>query len=445
MIQSLPQLRRQFHAEQQRFHELPDDDPRSLQRFSLAQSKKLAKQLLKALRQGDSWSRTAFHPNPDSLKPETVKLADAQLIHARELGFKSWSRFKHHVQSSEIAARAIDAGTVLPLDDQLHTLHIRCGTDVMYKLAVAGFDGDFLCFADPYIQGPVPAEADQHKFIDIRSTFIAGNQWRQKQQAIKDLTSDYAALERAREYQRIAFWFEHDAYDVLVFIKLLHYFCDRSKRPERLEFICVDHYPGVTRFNGIGQLPAESMPLLWQQFSPVKAHHLQFARLCWEAYTSSTPETLSQLVNLDSSPFPEIMPALNRHIQELPWRRDGLSLTERLTLKILAEQGAQDGAKLFYHWYTTHYEPLVFMGDSSYWIVLAQLAEADRPAIELLKHSSKPADWQVSLTDFGQKLLVGQAHWMDYNDYDRWFGGVHNHIKGALWYWDDELNQVVRE
>jgi uncharacterized protein involved in type VI secretion and phage assembly len=59
------------------------------------------------------------------------------------------------------------------------------------------------------------------------------------------LLSDYQALERATEYESIAFWFEHDAYDVLVFLKLLHFFNDPALRPQELRFICVDHYPGV--------------------------------------------------------------------------------------------------------------------------------------------------------------------------------------------------------
>jgi hypothetical protein len=445
MIQSLPALCRQFHAEQKQFSEFPAGDPRSLQSFSLEQSKKQAKQLLKALSQGEAWSRIESHPRADSLQADQVKLADAQLIIAREQGFLSWPKLKHHVEASEMATKAINSGTPGALDGQLRTLHIRCGTDLMYKLAVAGFSGDFLCFADPYIQGPVPAESDTQRFIDVRSTFIADNNWRLKPQAIKDLSSDYDALERIRDYQRVCFWFEHDAYDVLIFIKLLHFLQDRAKRSGQMAFICVDHYPGIVRFNGIGELPVDTMPLLWQQFTPLEESHIEFGSLCWEAYTASTPEALSQIVNLHPSPFPQLMPALKRHIRELPWWSDGLSLSERLTLQILAEQGAQNGAKLFYHWYTSVYEPLVFMGDSSYWKVLSQLVEAKRPAIELIKGSSKPVDWRVSLTDFGYKLFSGKEHWLAHNDYDRWFGGVHNRTPEALWYWDDEQCRVVRE
>ncbi|RLW67624.1 MAG: hypothetical protein B6D71_16105, partial [gamma proteobacterium symbiont of Stewartia floridana] len=110
MIQSLPALRRQFHAEQKQFHRLPGDDPRSLQSLSLEQSKKQAKQLLKALNQGDAWSRTESHPKAESLQADQIKLADAQLIIAREHGFPSWPKLKHHLEASEMAAKAIKSG-----------------------------------------------------------------------------------------------------------------------------------------------------------------------------------------------------------------------------------------------------------------------------------------------------------------------------------------------
>lgn len=325
----------------------------------------------------------------------------------------------------------------IELDGEASTLHIRCGNDVMYKLAVAGFQGDFLSFADPYIQGSVPARDRLEDFIRIRADFIADNNGRGQQRAFDDLNSDYQALATGRDYARIAFWFEHDAYDVLAFLKLLHFFSDPAKRAPVMQFICVDHYPGVQRFNGIGQLPAEAMRMLWTQFRPISEAQFDYGKRCWQAYTDSTPEAFTRLMSVDNPPLPEIIPALQRHIRELPWLSDGLALSERLTLQILAEQGTQGAPTLFYHWYTCVYEPLVFMGDSSYWKVLEQLAQAPHPAISIRKAAEKKIDWQVSLTEFGQRLLAGKARWMEKSPCDRWWGGTHNHSDAVVWYWDD--------
>jgi len=373
-----------------------------------------------------------------------VQLADAQWVIAKEAGFASWPRLKHHIETSDQARKALASGQPAAPDGDRNTLHIRCGQDVMYKLAIAGFTGDFLAFPDPYIQGPVPKTVDQESFIRARAEYIAGNGWRQPQQAYDELATGYRALEQGAAYGRIAFWFEHDAYDVLSLLKLLHYYSEPNRRAPDMRYLCLSQYPGVKRFNGLGQLPVEAMRVLWAQFKPVTEAQFQYGRALWNAYTDSTPETLLKLITQETSPLPEILPALRRHLQELPWQNDGLSLSERLTLEILARQGAMNASELFFHWYTTVYEPLPFMGDSSYWLLLDELAQAPHPAIHLAKASEKPVDWQVSITPFGQQLLAGQANWTEENPYDRWFGGVHNRTGAGIWHWDEPAQQVIR-
>ncbi len=444
MIQSLPVLRQQFLAEHRHFHEFPADDPRKAHPLSLEQQKKRAKTLLKSWRNEQDWEQwQQHHPEAKYLKPEKLQLADAQLVIARQNGFSSWPNLKHYIETTAMAQLALLAEQPTALDADASTLHSRCGNDVMYKLAVSGFKGDYLSFADPYIQGPVPTGENQEHFIHTRAAFIADNNWRNQQQAITELTSDYLALENGRHYQRIAFWFEHDAYDVLVFLKMLHFFSDPTRRAPIMQFVCVDHYPGVQRFNGIGQLPAETMRVLWEQFQPLSDAQFDYGKLCWQAYTDSTPEAFARLMSLENPPLPEIIPALQRHIRELPWLSDGLALSERITLHILAEQGTLDAPTLFYHWYTCVYEPLPFMGDSSYWLMLESLANAPSPAITLQKGSEKKVDWRVSMTPYGRQLLNGQAHWLAQNPLERWWGGTHNRSDQGIWHWDDTAGKVM--
>lgn len=446
MIQSLPELRRQFFADKQTFHEFSAGDPRRSRPLSLEQQKNLAKELLTQWRGSKEWQRLlANHPQAGQLTSESIKLADAQLVLAREAGFQSWAKLKHHIEAAELARQSLQSGQPVAPDADRHTLHIRCGNDVMYKLAVAGFIGDFVAFADPYIQGPVPATDNQESFIRKRAAFIAGNGWRQPEQAYSELADSYQSLAKGQDYGRIAFWFEHDAYDVLIFLKLLHFYSDPGERAPDMRYLCASHYPGVERFNGIGQLPVEAMRVLWAQFKPLTEGQFEFGKQWWDAYTDITPEALLNYAIQEKPPLPEIIPALKRHLQELPWLTDGLSLTERITLQILATHGPMDAATLFYRWYTTVYEPLPFMGDSSYWIVVDELAQAPHPAITLAKLTEKVIDWQVSLTPFGQQLLAGKARWTTENPYDRWFGGVHNRTEEGIWYWDNTAEQVVKQ
>lgn len=447
MIEKLTAVREKFLNGSESLFEYKTDDPRKVIPLSLEYKKKQAKKLLKSLRSSASnkeWARVSTqHSQAGELNPEKIKLADAQWVIAKESGFGSWAKLKHHIEASRMASDVVESGQPSALDDDKKSLHIRCGSDLMLPMAIAGFTGDYLVFADPYVMGAVPQTETEDEFIRIRAEVISNN-FTEHKQAYQDLSDDYAPLQQAGEYERLMFWFEHDAYDVLAFLKLLHFFSDPQHRPADVQFICITDYPGVKRFNGIGQLPAEAMRVLWDDFKTVDEALFEFGRLAWEAYTSPDPKSFYRLAFATDIPLPALIPAMRRQLQELPWSVDGLSLTEHLTLQILADKGSMNAAELFFKWYTLHYEPLVFWGDLMYWKVLDALALGENPAITFKKPSEKIIEWQVSLTSFGEDLLKRKAHWVQSNGYDRWFGGTHNTSEGKCWYWDDENQKVTQ-
>src|SRR5687767_3703700 len=85
----------------------------SASRLNLAQQRKRAKELLKAFRadDGDAKQRVARQL---AAVPSQLKLAQAQLVIAREAGFESWARLKHHLtQASQSRDELIE--TVLSM------------------------------------------------------------------------------------------------------------------------------------------------------------------------------------------------------------------------------------------------------------------------------------------------------------------------------------------
>ena len=66
-------------------------------RPSLEQLRKQAKELLRAFRGGDPAARSRFIAARRDSESHPIRLADAQFVIARELGFPSWARLKHHV------------------------------------------------------------------------------------------------------------------------------------------------------------------------------------------------------------------------------------------------------------------------------------------------------------------------------------------------------------
>ena len=331
------------------------------------------------------------------------------------------------------------------LDADQRTLHIRCGHDIMEKLAAAGFEGDFLWFADPYVQGPVPRTDSLEEFVRIRAEFV-------KEQApgrnvFEELYASYRSLERAREYDAVHIWLEHDSYDQLVLAKLLDFFSDPAMRPARLCFISVTQFPGVERFIGIGQLPPEALPVLWRDFQDVSEPQLELGKRAWDAITSPTPEALLHVIETGTPAVPTLGRALARHVRELPSLANGLSLTEHLTLQILADKGPMSAPRLF-GWYTNHYEPLPFLGDTGYWTVLRGLAGAHEAALRIEEQDGLPREsnrhWRVELLPFGERLLAKQADWLRANRVERWVGGVRiDSRETRTWRFDDITHRLL--
>lgn len=413
MIESLSAQRARLSTQNpQFFYHFDEGDPRRLNHLSLEQQKKRAKDLLKQ-----------WHAETGTIKRDR-KLSDAQHSIAKQYGFKNWTQLKTYIEQSRIAREAVAQGKPSALDENQRTLHIRCGNDIQHALVVAGFVGDFLNVPDPYVHGPVPETATREEFIRIRAKYLSSDNNPPYDQVLQGLTQVFEGLEAARGYDAVYLWFEHDSHDQLIIASLLDFFSDPNKRLGTLKMINITHYPGVKVFNGIGQLPPEAMRILWEQFEEVSPAQYSIGKQAWAAIRSSTPKALQDLIATGTPEMPTMAIALDRHLKQLPSKRNGLNLTENLTLQILAEKGPMNAARLF-GWYTNHYEPLTFMGDSGYWHSLEDLSQVTHPAILLDKQGEKPNTWKVELTDVGHDLLLNKLDWLKLNNFDRWVGGIH--------------------
>jgi hypothetical protein len=134
----------------------------------------------------------------------------------------------------------------------------------------------------------------------------------------------------------------------------------RKRAP--VELICIDRFPAIARFVGLGQLTPEALRLLWERRTPVSSEQSRLGVAVWEALREPSPSALHAIAAGRTPELPVMAPALRRHLQELPWTRDGLSLTQHLALEGL-KRGPQRGSELF-RAMSLELEPLPFLGDS---------------------------------------------------------------------------------
>lgn len=411
-------------------------------RLNIDQQKKRARELQRALQAGnaDALERAAqHHPKARELSPQKIaeqltKLSDAQLIIARELGLESWPKLSAHIEQLTNARNAIALGASA-LDADRETVHIRCGSDIREGLKTAGFAGNFVEFADPYCHGPVP---DGEELLEVRARFISRCYGLPIDEVRTRQEEENADLIKACAKDRIVLWFEHDSYDQLILARILAFFNEQKVlrgQPGRIELICIDRFPAITRFNGLGQLSPAALRMLWQHRQKITADMLQLGSKVWNALRQKSPDALFAIASAGTAAIPQMAPALLRHLQELPGHDDGLGLTERLTLQMLAE-GPMTGGQLFRK-LQLEVEPLPYLGDLMYWSFLVDLAKAGQPPIEVDANTRKRPwpDRKIALTQVGEDLLSGGADLQRLGAVPRWVGGVEVSETSPAWRW----------
>ncbi len=426
-------------------------------RLSLEKLKKEAKDLFKQCKAFAPGAIGRFKKHHPRFAEKTeFKLADAQLVIARENGSSTWPNLKGHIEAMNLATKQVEHKSALP-DAELKTLHIRCGNDIKEALKHCGFKGDFLEVSNPFVQGPVPHFDPLDEFIAVRSAFIhrdladlvPAKYAHRVEKTDEDLLHQENTLRTLPDhYQRVVMWFEHDPYDQLCKCYVLAHLADLDLSNTIVECIQIDSFPGVKKFIGIGQLSQtmESMLVLWPQRTTITAKDIAYGARCWQALVHNDPSRLWRLTE-ERTPQPLMRNAFQRFLKELPWEENGLSLTEQLVLNIIKDEGPLRPGAIF-NLLMTECEALPFLGDIMLVSVLRSLWQAQTPAISVLEtYPEEPhpmRQTRLNITDTGLALLNGECNWLEINpDMNRWIGGAHAQYGQQNWYWSESEGKPV--
>ncbi|NVN44106.1 hypothetical protein HW537_09315 [Asaia siamensis] len=405
-------------------------------RLNIAQQRKRAKDLLKAWQRQhpDAVNRMIrYHSRPITASKAT--LADAQSVIARELGLSSWPRLLHHLEASAACRSRIARKGVAP-DAGMSTLHLRCGNDIESPLRKAGFNGDFESYTDPLYSGPV---TQTENWLDRRADHIAESLGRyidlDRTAIFTRLLKEENILLDVTRYERVVLWFEHDLYDQLILARILTVIA--RHRPRHLELVSTGIYPGATRFIGLGQLPPEALLLLWDNRKPVSPAALKSGCATWAALCAPTPFALLTLAQAGTPALPELGRALARFAREYPWAHDGLALSQRIVLGLVADKPMAAGAIL--QALTHQAEPLPWLTDLMFRDLLESLRNANEPAISITPRCFE-SDWatdEVCLTPAGRDVYSGKRNWNALAPAERWLGGVRIGSGAPRWVWNE--------
>ena len=316
-------------------------------------------------------------------------------------------------------------------------------------MQAAGFGGDFYEHSYPYLIGPVRDGGEG--CLEERARFLVsryGNDERPLayRDVLEELRQSEQRLHGSADYERVVIWSEHDCYDQLALVRMLGHFAVH-RRPPRIELINVGEFPGAVRFIGLGQLPPEALRMLWRTRRLADAAELQLGLAAWRALASADPRALAAIMRAGTPALPLLAAALHRHLRELPSAGHGLSATEEMALKLLAEE-AHSLDRMFAR-LSYAVDPLPGQGDLQVRdrVLDMELARervfTRAPGVDRDGRSRPPWTDVLTITDLGRAVLHGETDFRSLDPPLRWVGGVEVGAGRSDWRWHEGLRDAV--
>ncbi len=331
-------------------------------------------------------------------------------------------------------------------------LHITNGDGAANLLKASGIAGDVLVWRDPMHHGPFPANLDLDAASDLRARYLAGVAAGSYEDAARNFRLRNDHLKAALNYSAVILWFEHDLLDQLQILQLLDWFSGAKMGATKLSLICIDSFPGIEPFRGLGQLHKDQIAGLRATRQPVTTAQFDLAVAGWAAFREPAPTPLEAFLARDLKPLPFLHAALARHLEEFPWTLDGLTRSERQLLA-LVRQGVHAPGKLFAA--NMGLETALFAGDWRTFEHIADLCNARTPLLRCAPGGPfrHPPVAQISRAEFlqqrlavtgaGEEVLALRLNASALMDRDAWLGGVHLSSGRPMWMWDPAQRRRV--
>ncbi len=288
----------------------------------------------------------------------------------------------------------------------------------------AGVLGTHVAWRDALNEGPVPARLSLEQTSAIRTQYLAERGYGNPIKLIHEFSRRDAQLRRAEDFDEVVLWFEHDLYDQLQLLQALTSLEELDLEPGRVSVVQSDHY--------LANMTVDEIFPLFPKRRTATPAVFKSARRSWERFTSDSPADLYAAAGEDAIGLPFLRVALQRLCEEYPWKRDGLSRSQRQALYAVA-QGRARAEELFLRAQTR--EEAYFLEERVFAKMLEDLAAAEAALVE-------EEDGTLVTTALGRRVLAGDADWLEEHSINRWIGGVHL-VSEHVTRWDDDAGRFV--
>ncbi len=272
------------------------------------------------------------------------------------------------------------------------TLHITNGDGAGAVLEKSGLAGEVLVWRDILYDGPRRPGPPDEETLKARAVFLeestAGGVGRDR--ILKTLRKQYQGLAEAASCERIVLWFDACLFDQSMLAHILA--CLRRGNLRNVELLCIDAFPGIDPFHGLGQLRPEHFASLYPRRRPVTDEQCRFASVADKAFAIRDPALLAELSEMSGPPLPFVPAAAGRLLQELPDPATGLGRLESLALEAI-RAGCETPGEI-YRAVAAAEAPPQFWGDTTLWATINGLADRTPPLARIEGPADSLPQWE---------------------------------------------------
>lgn len=299
-----------------------------------------------------------------------------------------------------------------------NTLHVTNGDSVVHLWKKAGITGTQVIWRDVLFEGPVPPALSLRELSAVRARYLAEAGYGNAIRLNRDFELRDFQIARAREFDAIVLWFEHDLFDQLHILQILEALREAGVDEGAAELVQSEHY--------LGMMTAEELGELYPKRRHITGTTVRSAAAAWKAFTSADPRDLEHAARQEYRGLPFMRAALRRLCEEYPAVGTGLSRTQRQILDVVSARELT-AAEIFTR--TQSQEEAPFQGDASIEREVRELATGPAPLLDA-------EEGRYRLTVLGRRILAGDADRYEGEVPERWIGGVRIDPRHP-WRWDD--------
>jgi len=289
------------------------------------------------------------------------------------------------------------------------TLHITSGDIAGGSLAKSGIAGEVFVWHDILYDGPRNPGWPDEDSLCARALFLEGATagGLKRESVLNTLQKQYRKLADAAHHERIVLWFDACLFDQSMLAHILT--CLLHQGIPRAELLCVDAYPGIVPFNGLGQFQPSQLACLYDQRLPVTAAQFRFGAVVDEAFATQNSTLLVKLASRVDAPLPWVPAAVRRWLLERPDAKTGLGRLEHLALAAI-RGGCETPGEIFSAVAGSDTPPQ-FWGDITLWAKINALADREPPLVRIEGPAARLPQWQgaLELKEFKIKSLPSDA------------------------------------